>query len=248
MIEIRNLNVDYFGNTSLEDVNIDIPLGYAIGIIGPNGAGKSTFIKSMLDVIKKRTGTVMVEGKDISEYKRKIAYVPQKNEIDLTFPITVRDAVLTGTYPNLKLFQRPGKKERERVERCMAMVDISDLADKQISNLSGGQLQRVFIARALAQQANVFFLDEPFVGIDLVSEKIIVNLLKHLREEGRTILVVHHDLHEVEEYFDKIIILNKKLIAFGDVKDTFTTKNIQAAYGASLGNVVIKGIGGGEND
>jgi iron/zinc/copper transport system ATP-binding protein len=248
MIEIRNLNVDYFGNSALENVNIDIPFGYTIGIIGPNGAGKSTFIKSLLEVIKKRSGTVMVEGKDISEYKRKIAYVPQKNDIDLTFPITVNDTVLTGTYPNLRIFQRPGKKERQRVEECMAMVDISDLANKQISNLSGGQLQRVFIARALAQKADVFFLDEPFVGIDLVSEKIIVKLLKQLREEGKTILIVHHDLHEVEEYFDKVIILNKKLIAFGDVKDTFTADNILNAYGASLGNLVIKGMGGTEND
>lgn len=248
MIEIRNLNVDYFGNSALENVNIDIPFGYTIGIIGPNGAGKSTFIKSLLEVIKKRSGTVMVEGKDISEYKRKIAYVPQKNDIDLTFPITVKDTVLTGTYPNLRIFQRPGKKERQSVEECMAMVDISDLADKQISNLSGGQLQRVFIARALAQKADVFFLDEPFVGIDLVSEKIIVKLLKQLREEGKTILIVHHDLHEVEEYFDKVIILNKKLIAFGDVKDTFTADNILNAYGASLGNLVIKGMGGTEND
>ncbi len=248
MIEIRNLNVDYFGNSALENVNIDIPFGYTIGIIGPNGAGKSTFIKSLLEVIKKRSGTVMVEGKDISEYKRKIAYVPQKNDIDLTFPITVKDTVLTGTYPNLRIFQRPGKKERQRVEECMAMVDISDLANKQISNLSGGQLQRVFIARALAQKADVFFLDEPFVGIDLVSEKIIVKLLKQLREEGKTILIVHHDLHEVEEYFDKVIILNKKLIAFGDVKDTFTADNILNAYGASLGNLVIKGMGGAEND
>ncbi|KTD86371.1 manganese ABC transporter ATP-binding protein [Paenibacillus etheri] len=248
MIEIRNLNVDYFGNSALENVNIDIPFGYTIGIIGPNGAGKSTFIKSLLEVIKKRSGTVMVEGRDISEYKRKIAYVPQKNDIDLTFPITVKDTVLTGTYPNLKIFQRPGKKERQSVEECMTMVDISDLANKQISNLSGGQLQRVFIARALAQKADVFFLDEPFVGIDLVSEKIIVKLLKQLREEGKTILIVHHDLHEVEEYFDKVIILNKKLIAFGDVKDTFTADNILNAYGASLGNLVIKGMGGAEND
>ncbi|WP_209445786.1 metal ABC transporter ATP-binding protein [Paenibacillus etheri] len=247
-MEIRNLNVDYFGNSALENVNIDIPFGYTIGIIGPNGAGKSTFIKSLLEVIKKRSGTVMVEGRDISEYKRKIAYVPQKNDIDLTFPITVKDTVLTGTYPNLKIFQRPGKKERQSVEECMTMVDISDLANKQISNLSGGQLQRVFIARALAQKADVFFLDEPFVGIDLVSEKIIVKLLKQLREEGKTILIVHHDLHEVEEYFDKVIILNKKLIAFGDVKDTFTADNILNAYGASLGNLVIKGMGGAEND
>lgn len=248
MIEIKDLNVDYFGNPVLENINLDIPLGHSVGIIGPNGAGKSTFIKALLEVVKKRSGTVKVEGRTISGYRRNIAYVPQKNDIDLSFPITVRDTVLTGTYPGLKLFRRPGKKEQETAERCMTMVDISDLANRQISNLSGGQLQRVFIARALAQQAEVFFLDEPFVGIDLVSETIIVKLLKQLRAEGKTILVVHHDLHEVEDYFDKIIILNKKLIAFGDVGDTFTTDNIRKAYGASLGNVIIRGAGGEAHD
>ncbi|MFC3787711.1 metal ABC transporter ATP-binding protein [Paenibacillus sp. GCM10012307] len=243
-MQVKNLNVDYFGNPALEQVDIDIPLGYSIGIIGPNGAGKSTFIKSLLGIIKKRSGTITVGNSDIALCQKDIAYVPQKSDVDLTFPITVRDTVLTGTYPKLKLFRRPGKKEKELVERCMEMVDISDLAHKQISNLSGGQLQRVFIARALAQQANIFFLDEPFVGIDLVSEKIIVNLLKKLREEGKTILVVHHDLHEVEEYFDKVIILNRKLIAFGDISTTFSSQNIQSAYGSSLGNVQIKGLGG----
>lgn len=244
MIQISRLNVDYFGNPALQDVDLNIPLGYTIGIIGPNGAGKSTFIKSLLGVIKKRTGDIQVNGTPIAKVRKNIAYVPQKSDVDLTFPITVRDTVLTGTYPMLKLFHLPGKKEKEYVERCMDMVDIADLANKQISNLSGGQLQRVFIARALAQQADIFFLDEPFVGIDLISEKIIVNLLKQLREQGKTILIVHHDLHEVEEYFDKIIILNKKLIAFGDVASTFTSENIQAAYGSSLGNIQIKGMGG----
>ncbi|WP_197071811.1 metal ABC transporter ATP-binding protein [Paenibacillus sp. FSL R7-0273] len=247
-MEINNLNVDYFGNPVLENIDLNIPLGYSVGIIGPNGAGKSTFIKALLEVVKKRSGSVNINGTDISGWKRRIAYVPQKNDIDLSFPITVRNTVLTGTYPGLKLFRRPGKKEQETAERCMAMVDISDLANRQISNLSGGQLQRVFIARALAQQAELFFLDEPFVGIDLVSETIIVKLLKQLREEGKTVLVVHHDLHEVEDYFDKIIILNKKLIAFGDVKDTFTTENIRSAYGSSLGNVMIRGAGGGADD
>lgn len=248
MIQISQLNVDYFGNPALQNVDIDIPLGYTIGIIGPNGAGKSTFIKSLLGVIKKRTGNVTVNGTSIAQEKKNIAYVPQKSDVDLTFPITVRDTILTGTYPKLKLFRRPGKKEKAYVDHCMELVDIADLANKQISNLSGGQLQRVFIARALAQQADIFFLDEPFVGIDLVSERIIVDLLKKLREEGKTILIVHHDLHEVEEYFDKIIILNKKLVAFGDVSSTFTTKNIQAAYGSSLGNIQIKGLGDVQND
>lgn len=242
MISIKNLSVNYFGTCALENVSVDIPFGSSVGIIGPNGAGKSTLIKSILEVITKSNGSVTINGEDIKQYKKKIAYVSQKSEVDLTFPITVRDTVMTGTYPNLKLFQRPGKKERQIAQIAMEQVDIVGLANKQISNLSGGQLQRVFIARALAQESDIFFLDEPFVGIDLMSEKIIVGILKKLRSEGKTVLVVHHDLHEVEEYFDQLIILNKQLIAYGDVQNVFTTKNINKAYGASMGNVEIKGL------
>lgn len=243
MIKIKDLNVDYFGNPALSNVSVEIPFGYSVGIIGPNGAGKSTFIKALLNIVKASSGDVTVDGEPIKNKQSKIAYVPQKSDVDLSFPITVEDTVLTGTYPNIKLFRRPGKKEREIVKTAMEMVDITNLAKRQISNLSGGQLQRVFIARALAQQADVFFLDEPFVGIDLVSETIIVDLLKELRAEGKTVVVVHHDLHEVEAYFDKLMILNKELVAFGDVKDVFNTENIQKAYGSSLGRIEIKGLG-----
>ncbi|WP_166082364.1 metal ABC transporter ATP-binding protein [Erysipelothrix anatis] len=243
MIKIKDLNVDYFGNPALSNVSVEIPFGYSVGIIGPNGAGKSTFIKALLNIVKASSGEVTVGGEAIKNKQSKIAYVPQKSDVDLSFPITVEDTVLTGTYPNIKLFRRPGKKEREIVKTAMEMVDITNLAKRQISNLSGGQLQRVFIARALAQQADVFFLDEPFVGIDLVSETIIVDLLKELRAEGKTVVVVHHDLHEVEAYFDKLMILNKELVAFGDVKDVFNTENIQKAYGSSLGRIEIKGLG-----
>ncbi|CAM4213056.1 metal ABC transporter ATP-binding protein [Erysipelothrix aquatica] len=243
MIKIKDLNVDYFGNPALSNVSVEIPFGYSVGIIGPNGAGKSTFIKALLNIVKASSGDVTVDGEPIKNKQSKIAYVPQKSDVDLSFPITVEDTVLTGTYPNIKLFRRPGKKEREIVKAAMEMVDITNLAKRQISNLSGGQLQRVFIARALAQQADVFFLDEPFVGIDLVSETIIVDLLKELRAEGKTVVVVHHDLHEVEAYFDKLMILNKELVAFGDVKDVFNTENIQKAYGSSLGRIEIKGLG-----
>ncbi|CAM3443535.1 metal ABC transporter ATP-binding protein [Erysipelothrix sp. HDW6B] len=243
MIKIKDLNVDYFGNPALSNVSVEIPFGYSVGIIGPNGAGKSTFIKALLNIVKASSGEVTVDGEPIKNKQSKIAYVPQKSDVDLSFPITVEDTVLTGTYPNIKLFRRPGKKEREIVKTAMEMVDITNLAKRQISNLSGGQLQRVFIARALAQQADVFFLDEPFVGIDLVSETIIVDLLKELRAEGKTVVVVHHDLHEVEAYFDKLMILNKELVAFGDVKDVFNTENIQKAYGSSLGRIEIKGLG-----
>ncbi|MGF3065867.1 metal ABC transporter ATP-binding protein [Facklamia sp. P13055] len=242
MIQIKHLNVDYFGHKALVDVNLDIPFGYSEGIIGPNGAGKSTLMKAMLGIIPS-SGKVTYNGEDIKNKLRKIAYVPQKSDLDLTFPITVEDTVLTGTYPNLPLFKRPGKKEREIVDYCLEQVVIEDIRKKQISNLSGGQLQRVFIARALAQQAEVFFLDEPFVGIDLKSENIIVDILRQLRSDGKSVLVVHHDLHEVQSYFDRLLILNKSVIAEGAVKEVFTNANIQAAYGGSLGNVQIKGLG-----
>ena len=243
MIGVENLTVDYFGNTALDSVTMDIPFGSSIGIIGPNGAGKSTFIKAILEVIPKSSGRITIDGENINKHKKSIAYVPQKSDVDLTFPITVKEAVLTGTFPNLRLFQRPGKKEKQIARKAMELVDITDLENKQINNLSGGQLQRVFIARALAQESDIFFLDEPFVGIDLVSERIIVDILKKLRAEGKTVLVVHHDLHEVQEYFDKLIILNKKLITFGDVAKVFNTENINLAYGDSMGYIEIKGLG-----
>lgn len=242
MIQTENMTVDYFGNKALVDINVKIPFGYTYGIIGPNGAGKSTLLKAMLGIIKSR-GKVEYCGDDIKDHLRKIAYVPQKSDIDLTFPITVQDAVVTGTYPTLPLFKNAGKKEKETAEKCMAMVSISDLRKKQINNLSGGQLQRVFIARALAQNAETFFLDEPFVGVDLMSERIIIDILRKLREQGKTVLVVHHDLHEVESYFDRLIILNRTVIANGSVSEVFNNENIQEAYGASLGNIEIKGLG-----
>ena len=189
MISVEDLTVDYFGNTALNNISIDIPFESSIGIIGPNGAGKSTFIKALLNVVSKSNGTVKIDDDDISKHKKSIAYVPQKSEVDLTFPITVKETVLTGTFPNLGLFQRPGKKQKEIAERAMELIDIVDLKNKQISNLSGGQLQRIFIARALAQEYNIYFLDEPFVGIDLVSERIIVNILKKLRLKEKPFLL-----------------------------------------------------------
>lgn len=239
MISIRNLSVSYFGIEALHDISVDIPTGCTVGIIGPNGAGKSTFIKSILGIVDRTAGKTTIHNEDIKLKRKSIAYVPQKSEVDLTFPITVFDTVLTGTYPTIPLFRNPTKKHYAIAEEAMKLVSIENLRDKQINNLSGGQLQRVFIARALAQQADVFFLDEPFVGIDLVSENIIVGLLKDLRTQGKTILVVHHDLHEVEAYFDQLMILNTSLVAFGPVKEVFTNENIRKAYGDALGNIVL---------
>lgn len=234
MIKIENLSVYYGNNKALDEIDLELPDQGLIGIIGPNGAGKSTLIKALLKIVDIDEGSLLLNGEDIHKKLRQLAYVPQKTSIDLSFPITVEEVVMMGTYPNLKLFQRPKMQEKEIVEDCLKRLDINDLRHKQVGQLSGGQLQRVFIAKALASKADVFLLDEPFAGIDILSESIIIKILKKLRDQGKLILVVHHDLHAVEAYFDKVILLNKKVIAFGDVKTYFTQAHINQAYGGGF--------------
>lgn len=242
MLEVTELTVEYKGVSALEDITLEIPKGSCTGIIGPNGAGKSTFIKAILEMIPIKKGKVLIDDIPVSKMKRSIAYVAQRSEIDLTFPITVFDTVITGTYPNLKLLKKTGKKEKFIVEQALSKVGLSEFKSRQISNLSGGQLQRVFIARALAQNPDYFFLDEPFVGIDMISEKIIIEVLNELMKKGKTIIIVHHDLHKVTEYFNHLIIFNKKLITSEPTRSGFVTENIRRAYGDSMGDVVIKGV------
>ncbi|QIL49788.1 metal ABC transporter ATP-binding protein [Vagococcus hydrophili] len=241
-MDVSNMTVAYQHKKAIEEVTVSIEPGKITGIIGPNGAGKSTLLKAVIGLIKTESGEVTVSGKSLDVIRKKIAYVEQRSAIDLTFPIKVDEVVLLGTFPNLGLFRRPKKAQKEKVMECLKQVKMEDFSKRQIGNLSGGQLQRVFIARALAQEADIIFLDEPFVGIDMVSEKVIVDLLKELRNQGKTIVIVHHDLHKTREYFDNLIILNKKLVASGSVDTTFVTKNIQAAYGDSMGEIVIKGV------
>ena len=241
-IHVRNLTVAYQQKKAIENINLDIQPGEITGIIGPNGAGKSTLLKAVIGLIKTETGEVSIGNDSLDAVRKKIAYVEQRSAIDLSFPIKVDETVLLGTFPNLGIFRRPKKAQKEKVMDCLRQVKMEDFAKRQIGNLSGGQLQRVFIARALAQDADIIFLDEPFVGIDMVSEKVIVDLLKELRNEGKTIVIVHHDLHKTREYFDNLIVLNKKLIASGSVNQTFTTEVIQEAYGETMGEIVIKGV------
>ena len=241
-ITVKNLTVAYQGKKALQEIDLTIKPGKITGIIGPNGAGTTTFLKGIVGLIKTNSGEVHVGAQAISQARKNIAYVEQRSETDLTFPIKVEGVVLLGTFPKLGLFKRPSKKEKAIAQASLRTVKMEQFSKRQIGELSGGQLQRVFIARALAQEAEIIFLDEPFVGIDMVSEKVIVDVLKDLRDAGKTILIVHHDLHKAQEYFDEIIILNKKLIANGPVSETFTTKNIQAAYGESMGQIVIKGV------
>ncbi|MGO2644694.1 MAG: metal ABC transporter ATP-binding protein [Lactococcus cremoris] len=233
MIKIEHLNVFYSENKALTDVQLKLESGGIIGMIGPNGAGKSTLIKAILNIIP-YSGKVLIEGKESKKFLKNIAYVEQKSNIDLTFPITVKECVSLGTYTGLKLFQKVGSKEWLRVAQALEKVNLSEYADRQIGELSGGQFQRVLLARCLVQEADYIFLDEAFVGIDSVSEKIIMDILQDLKEQGKLILIVHHDLSKVKVYFDELIILNKEIIAYGKVKESFTHENLKKAYGDNI--------------
>ncbi len=242
-IDVSGLNISYFGKEVLKDVSFSFPTGKLIGILGPNGAGKSTLMKAMLGLIPSDGGTVKIEDQSLKEVRKKIAYVPQRSNIDWDFPIIVKDTVLLGTFPNLSLFRRPKKEHREWAMECLEKVGMDNFKNNQIGELSGGQQQRVFLARALAQKAQYFFLDEPFVGIDIASEEMIVNILKNLRNEGKTVFVVHHDLSKVESYFDDLILINKELIGSGPVDRVFQPELMRRAYQSSLSIMGNLGVG-----
>lgn len=233
-IIVDQLNVSYYGQTALRDVSFAIEPGTIVGIIGPNGAGKSTLLKSILGLIPKDTGHIKILEKSIRDIRKKIAYVPQRSDIDWDFPISVFDTVLIGRYPALKIAGKPKKADKEIAMHALGKVGMADFKDRQIGELSGGQQQRVFLARALAQQAEVFFLDEPFVGIDISSEETIMTILKELSASGKTILVVHHDLSKAKEYFQQVILLNQALMGFGEVADVMQPDTIAQAYEGQL--------------
>ena len=233
MIEMKNLSVSYQGQLALEATSLTIKGPTITGIIGPNGAGKSTLIKGMLGIVESE-GQTFLDRKPMKQELSKIAYVEQKIHIDYNFPIKVKECVSLGLYPKIKLFQRLKASDWEKVDRALKIVGLEDFAERQISQLSGGQFQRVLIARCLVQEAKYIFLDEPFVGIDSVSEEIIMATLRQLRKDGKTILIVHHDLSKVVAYFDQVLLLNKKVIAFGSTESTFTKENMQKTYGSQL--------------
>lgn len=241
MISVENLSVSYYGNEVVSKISFKVGPGTLVGIIGPNGAGKSTMIKGLLDLIPKDSGNVLVDGMSIKDKCKEIAYVPQRSDLDWDFPINVFETVLMGTYPSLGLFKKPGDKEKKLVLECLKRVDMLDYKDQQIGELSGGQQQRVFLARALAQEADLFFLDEPFVGIDVASENRIVAILRELKAENKTIFVVHHDLSKVEAYFDEMILMNKELIDAGPVSKVFNFETMSKAYESDFGIPMMKG-------
>jgi iron/zinc/copper transport system ATP-binding protein len=229
-ISVSDLYVSYHGTEALKNINFTVNEGHLVGIIGPNGAGKSTLLKVLLNLIKKDNGLIKILGSSIKEMKTKVAYVPQRSDIDWDFPITVLDTVLIGTYPNLGIFKRPKSEDKAWALECLEKVGIAEFRNRQIGELSGGQQQRVFLARALAQKPDMYFLDEPFVGVDVTSEEKIIAILKELRDIGTPVVVVHHDLSKASDYFDELILLNKELIEYGKVGKVFQPEVIRRAY------------------
>lgn len=234
LVQAEALSRHYSAEPVFTGLTFQILPGDRIGLVGPNGAGKTTLIKAALGLLPLASGKVEIYGRPYWEQRSMVGYVPQRESVDWDFPITVRDVVLMGTYGQLGWFRRPGRAEREVAARCLEQVGMRDFVGRQIRQLSGGQQQRVFLARALAQDARVYFMDEPFSGVDAATEAAIIGLLQSLRASGKTVFVVHHDLQTVRSYFDYVILLNMRLVACGPTETTFTPENLHETYGGRL--------------
>lgn len=233
-LEIHDLTVAYHKKPVLWGIDVAVPRGTLVGIVGPNGAGKSTLIKAIMGLVPISSGWVKVFGQSFKKGRRRIGYVPQRESVDWDFPVSVMDVVLMGRYGRLGLIKRPTKEDRETARECLEKVHMLPFANRQISNLSGGQQQRVFLARALAQESDLYFMDEPFSGVDAATESAIITLLHELRANGKTMLVVHHDLPTARQYFDMLMLLNMRLVAFGPTNEVFTQELLQTTYGGRL--------------
>ncbi|MGO3601264.1 MAG: metal ABC transporter ATP-binding protein [Enterococcus faecalis] len=242
MLIVQNLTVGYDDKMVFKDLSVHFKEGKITGIIGPNGAGKSTLIKAILGLIQPKSGSSTFDGHPMASVKKKVAYVEQRKDVDLSFPINVYDLILTGSYGKLGLFKTPGKAERTACKAALEQVKMTEFANRQIGNLSGGQLQRVFVARAILQQANIVVLDEPFVGIDIDSERAIMTILKQWRDEQKTIIVIHHDLNKVYDYFDELVIMNHGIIDFGPTQKVYNSENIEKAFSADLSSVLFQEV------
>ncbi|CAM4348724.1 metal ABC transporter ATP-binding protein [Paenibacillus tarimensis] len=234
-LTVNGLSAAYQKKPVLDNVSFQVNGGELIGIIGPNGAGKSTLIKTILGLIPRLSGEVTVFGKPYSSQRKLIGYVPQRESVDWDFPTNALDVVLMGRYGRLGWFRRPGLDDKRLAMECLAKVGMADYAGRQISQLSGGQQQRVFLARALAQDARLYLMDEPFAGVDAATEKAIITLLQELKKQEKTVIVVHHDLSTVKEYFDSVLLLNVTLQAYGPTETVFTAANLNRTYGGRLG-------------
>jgi manganese/zinc/iron transport system ATP- binding protein len=233
-LSIHDMTVAYHRKPVLWDVDLDIPEGSLVGVIGPNGAGKSTLIKAALDLVPKTSGRVLVYGQPYRHQRHLVGYVPQRESVDWDFPVNALDVVTMGLYGRIGWCRPVTRAAREQAMTALQRVGMDGYAHRQISQLSGGQQQRVFLARALAQDARLYFMDEPFAGVDAATERAIVTLLQDLRAAGKTAIVVQHDLQTVREYFDRLILLNMRVVAAGKTADVFTRENLQKTYGGRL--------------
>jgi manganese/zinc/iron transport system ATP- binding protein len=233
ILEVEQLTVNYEKTSVLWDINFIIPEKKIVGILGPNGAGKSTLLKALLGLVKPLSGQISFFGKPLSQVRQKVGYVPQRSSVDWDFPITAFDLVMMGRYGKMGLLKWASKEDREATRMALEQVEMLPFANRQIGQLSGGQQQRLFIARALVQDADIYLLDEPFAGIDMATEKTLINLFRTLREKGKTLLIVHHNLSSAENYFDWLILLNTCLIACGSTSEIFNQQNIWRTYGRS---------------
>ncbi|MBL4640474.1 MAG: metal ABC transporter ATP-binding protein [Verrucomicrobiales bacterium] len=233
-LEIHDLTAGYYKKPVLWGIDLKVPKGKLVGVVGPNGAGKSTLIKAIMGLVPPSSGWVKIFGKTYNENRRRVGYVPQRESVDWDFPVTVMDVVMMGRYGHVGWFKRPKKADRDIARDCLDKVKMLPFAKRQISNLSGGQQQRVFLARALAQESDIYFMDEPFAGVDAATETAIIALLHELREKGKTLLVVHHDLPTARNYFDQLLLLNMRVVAYGETEKVFTYELLQKTYGGRL--------------
>ncbi len=233
-VEVHDLTVSYNRRPVLWDVDFTIPEGKLIAVVGPNGAGKSTLIKAIMGLVPLSSGYVKLFGSSLDDVRRRVAYVPQRTSVDWDFPTNALDVVVMGRYGRLGVFQRPRRADIDAAEEALRKVGMHEFAKRQISQLSGGQQQRVFLARALAQDADLYLMDEPFAGVDAATESAIVELLREMRRAGKTVIVVHHDLQTVSGYFDWVLLLNLRLVAFGPIESAFTDELLQKTYGGRL--------------
>lgn len=233
-LQVNDLTVAYKFKPVLWDIDLDVPEGVMMAIIGPNGAGKSTFIKAILDIVKPLAGGVKIFGKPYKQVRSRVGYVPQKSAVDWEFPTTVSDVVMMGAYGKLGWIKRPGRNEKQLTGQALEKVGLTGFASRQISQLSGGQQQRVFLARAIVQQADLYFMDEPLQGVDATTEKAIISILKELKAQNKTVIAVHHDLQTVTEYFDHVVFLNVRKIADGKTAEVFNDQNLEKTYGATF--------------
>ncbi|MBO1927843.1 metal ABC transporter ATP-binding protein [Thiomicrorhabdus sp. 6S2-11] len=233
-LQVEQLSIRYHHKPVLTDVSFSVPAGKTVAIIGPNGAGKSSLLKGIMGLTPVIQGNALFYGKPLAEKRLTTAYVPQREEIDWDFPIDVMDVVLMGRHGQLKFWQRPSQSDREIAEQALKDLQMWDFRERQISQLSGGQQQRVFLARALAQQASLYLMDEPFAGVDVATEKAIIELFKQLKAKGNTVVCVHHDLNTVSEYYDYVVLINSRLIAAGPTDEVLTQDNLNKTYGGRL--------------